>query len=62
MDKFQCIFCGETIDKKKEKITSLLITSNWKNEDEQSDQQVFCHMSCLKERCHIPESIYVDEN
>ncbi len=60
MDKFQCIFCGETIDNEKEKVTSLLIITNWENEDEQSDQQVFCHMNCLKERCNTPDNIYID--
>jgi len=60
MNEFQCIFCGQPINKDEEKVTSLLITTNWEKEEEQEDQQVFCHLKCLKERCYQPENIYVD--
>ena len=62
MNEFQCIFCGKSINKDEEKVTSLLITTNWENEASQEDQQVFCHLSCLKTKCHLPENIYVDED
>ena len=60
MNKYQCIFCGKLI-KNSEKVTSLLITTNWQNECEQENQQVFCHLECLKNKCHACENIYVDE-
>lgn len=61
MNKFQCIFCGKSINKDKEKITSLLITTNWENEEEQEDQQVFCHLKCLKSNCYRAKDIYIGE-
>lgn len=61
MNEFQCIFCGKPIDKDREKVTSLLITTNWDNENEQEDQQVFCHLKCLKNHCFQSEYIYIDE-
>lgn len=60
MNKYQCIFCGKSI-KNCEKVTSLLITTNWQNEHEQENQQVFCHLECLKNKCYTSENIYVDE-
>lgn len=61
MNEFQCIFCGKSINKDKEKVTSLLITTNWENEDEQEDQQVFCHLKCLKNNCYQTGNIYIGE-
>lgn len=61
MNEFQCVFCGETIRKDKEGVTSLLITTNWENEDAQEDQQVFCHLKCLRGSCYQPDYIYVNE-
>ena len=61
MNEFQCIFCGKEIGKNEEKVTSLLITTNWECENSQEDQQVFCHLKCLKSRCYKPEGIYLEE-
>ncbi len=61
MNKFQCIFCGKTIEREQEKVTSLLITINWEDENNQEDQQVFCHLDCLKSKCHNPENIFIEE-
>ena len=61
MNKFQCVFCGKTIINK-ERITSLLITTNWGNETKQENQQVFCHLECLKNKCNFPKNIYIDED
>ena len=58
MNEYQCVFCGKKIGKK-ESITSLLITTNWEKEEEQENQQVFCHLKCLKNKC-ISENIYVE--
>ncbi len=60
MNKFQCIFCGKEIENNK-KVTSLLITTNWEDEASQEDQQVFCHLKCLKETCNRPGNIYVED-
>ncbi len=60
MNNYQCIFCGNTIDKK-EKITSLLIAYDWEDEAAQETQQVFCHMRCFVEKCYSPKSIYIGE-
>ena len=61
MNEFQCIFCGKVINKDDEKVTSLLITTNWESEDSQEDQQVFCHLKCLKSKCYKPGNIYLEE-
>lgn len=61
MNEYQCIFCGRKINRKREKITSLLITVNWEDVKNQEDQQVFCHLGCLKNNCENPENIYVDD-
>lgn len=60
MNEFQCIFCGKEIENNK-KVTSLLITTNWEDEASQEDQQVFCHLKCLKEACNRPGNIYVED-
>ena len=60
MNEYQCIFCGEKIDNKKEKVTSLLISINWENESEQTDQQVFCHLECFKRACKNDKNIFLD--
>ena len=59
MNEFQCIFCGEKISGK---VTSLLITTNWENKDKQEDQQIFCHLKCLKDACNDSDNIYIDED
>ena len=61
MNKYQCIFCGKTINKEREKVTSLLITANWEDENNQENQQIFCHLDCLKSKCQNPENIFIEE-
>ncbi len=61
MNEFQCVFCGEKIENNK-KVTSLLITTNWEDNANQEDQQVFCHLKCLKKACNNPGNIYVEED
>ncbi|MEE0410207.1 MAG: hypothetical protein UD759_05435 [Clostridia bacterium] len=61
MNEYQCIFCGRKIERNTEKITSLLITANWENEKNHEDQQVFCHLKCLKTKCENPANIYIDD-
>ena len=40
MNEFQCAFSGEKICEK-EKVSSILLTTHWLNEDEQENQQLF---------------------
>ena len=58
MNEFQCVFCGEKIDNKKEKVTSILLNNNWENEEEQVEQQFFCHISCFKNACKSKKYIF----
>ena len=60
MNEYQCIFCGEKIDSKKEKVTSLLISIDWESESELSEQQVFCHLECFKRACNDDKNIYLE--
>lgn len=62
MNEYQCIFCGEKMDSATQQITSLLVTTNWSVEAEEEDQQVFCHLKCLKEKCKNPENILLEED
>ena len=61
MSEFQCIFCGKKINQNNEKVTSILVTTNWEKEDEQEDQQLFCHLNCLKEKCFDAKNIFIEE-
>lgn len=41
-----------------ESITSLIVTSNWNDSiNSQQEQQLFCHMECLKE--NISDKIFL---
>ena len=53
-------FLWQKIDSDKEKVSSVLVTTNWDTEDEQS-QQFFGHFDCFKEKCHNKNAIYIDE-
>ena len=46
MNEFLCVFCGEKISEE-EKVSSILLTTHWLNEDEQEDQQLFCDLECF---------------
>ena len=60
MEIFECIFCGKKINSDNEKVSSILVTTNWDTENEQS-QQFFCHFDCFKEKCQNKNAIYIDE-
>ena len=52
MNKYECCFCGKTIDTK---VISLVAIFNWeKEEEEEKSQQWFCHLECLKKTLHKP--------
>lgn len=49
-NKYQCCFCNETITSNNIDVTSLIVVFNWdKSEQLQQEQQLFCHVNCLKE-------------
>ena len=61
MNNYECAFCGQKIDTKTEKVTSLLVTVNWEDDNNQEDQQLFCHLGCLKKAMHSPKNLYIDD-
>ena len=55
---YQCCFCGNSMNFENESITSLIVTSNWNDSiNSQQEQQLFCHMECLKE--NISDKIFL---
>jgi len=58
--KYICCFCGDTIKSNELDITGLVIVSNWdKAPDRQQEQQLFCHMNCLKESLDTKVPLYI---
>ena len=57
---FQCCFCGGDVISGGFDVTSIIVITNWDKESEfQQEQQLFCHMECLKERLSKDVSLYV---
>jgi len=55
---FKCCFCNKEI--KEESVTSLIVVSNWNKEhSEQQEQQLFCHMECLKSKVSKNIPLYI---
>lgn len=49
--KFQCILCGQSIDRSSLDPCAIVLIANWQGpEDEQRVQQWFCHSRCFNER------------
>ena len=58
--KYQCCFCNEKIESTMIDITTLLIISNWdKKKDLQNEQQLFCHIECLRSRLAPNVALYI---
>ena len=58
--KYQCCFCGENIESSQIDITALIVVSNWdKEQDFQQEQQLFCHMECLKSKLEEDVPLYI---
>ncbi len=56
--KYVCCFCIETI--KDKKLTSLIVIANYnKPHSEQNEQQLFCHLSCLKSKMDKDIPLYL---
>ncbi|SDO04567.1 hypothetical protein SAMN04487897_107180 [Paenibacillus sp. yr247] len=57
---YQCCFCNKNIESNKIDITALIVISNWdKNQDEQQEQQLFCHMECLRSKLGNNVPLYI---
>ena len=60
-NNYQCCFCGNAIkSNKKLGVTGLVVVMNWdKDREEQQEQQLFCHMDCLKNRMDSKVPLYL---
>lgn len=59
-NKYQCCFCSKEIVPNDIDVTSLVIVTNWDEEiEKQQEQQLFCHMNCLKENVHKEVPLYI---
>lgn len=61
MEQYVCCFCGEPIERK---VTALLAVTNWsesENGENEESQQLFCHLSCLKQAIQNPDHLYIEE-
>lgn len=60
--KYQCCFCGGNIESNQIDITTLIVVSNWDKQSElQQEQQLFCHVECLKSRLKKNVPLYIAE-
>ena len=58
--KYVCCFCGQTIEPKGFDVGSLLYTTNFDGPREnQRQQDLFCHASCLEEKVHASVREYL---
>jgi len=59
-NKYTCCFCGEIIKSDEFDITGLIVVSNWdKAPERQQEQQLFCHVNCLKGKLDIKVPLYI---
>lgn len=59
-NKYVCCFCSKPIESNEMDVTELVVVSNWdKTIDKQQEQQLFCHMECLKEKVHSDTPLYI---
>ena len=57
---YQCCFCWKNIKSNNRDVTSLLVITNWdKDENLQKEQQLFCHLSCLKNSLDEKTPLYL---
>lgn len=59
---YSCCFCGNKIKSGQMDITGLIVISNWdKTLERQQEQQLFCHMKCLKKSIKTDVPLYIAE-
>jgi hypothetical protein len=61
--KFQCCFCGESINAINIDPCSIFFSINCdKSEEEQQSQQFFCHKICFEKHLHNSAKIYISDS
>lgn len=56
-NSYQCCFCDEQIISD---VTELVVVANWdKDKSSQQEQQMFCHMDCLKKAVSSKFPLYI---
>lgn len=61
-NKYMCCFCENQIESNEIDITSLIIISNWdKAQETQQEQQLFCHVNCLKKKIGAKVPLYLTD-
>jgi len=61
-NKYKCCFCTKEIKTTNIDVTSLIVISNWdKSKGKQHEQQLFCHMECLKKHVNSKVPLYVSD-
>lgn len=59
-ERFQCCFCGKTIEPFPPDVGGLLYTTCIEGPTQaQHSQQLFCHTTCLTERLHSSVNMYI---
>lgn len=59
---YKCCFCENDIDSSKFDVTSLIIITNWEKEKSlQQEQQLFCHIKCLKNQLSQKVPLYITD-
>jgi hypothetical protein len=54
---YQCCFCDKQIISD---VTELVVVTNWdKDKSSQQEQQMFCHMECLKKAVSSKFPLYI---
>lgn len=54
---YQCCFCDKKITSD---VTELVVVANWdKDKSTQQEQQMFCHMECLKKAVSSKFPLYI---
>ena len=61
MEKYKCTFCGKEINSNEKELASLVVTTNWIKENEQENQQLFCHLECLKKAMNNSNDLYIGD-
>jgi len=58
--RFQCCFCGQTIENYPPDPCGIGLTANFTSPAEkQQTQGLFCHMACFEERMYDPKYLYL---
>lgn len=59
LQRFQCCFCGLTIESKAPDVASILYTTCIDGTpDMRHDQELYCHTECLLDRLHPSVKLY----